>query len=82
MRDPLPRRDPPPRATQARRPAFDEGIERERLDYAIGELTGPHYRAFLDQAFRALLKRPPDEAGSELQIHLLVAQLSQFFSGH
>jgi len=76
-RAPLPRHDPPPRATQARRPAFDEGIERERLDYAIGELTGPHYRVFLDQAFRALLKRPPDEAGSELQIRLLAAGASK-----
>ncbi|MET0226840.1 MAG: methyltransferase domain-containing protein [Dokdonella sp.] len=77
VRDPLPRHDPPPRATQARRPAFDAGIERERLDYAIGELTGPHYRAFLDQAFRAVLKRPPDEAGSELQIRLLAAGASK-----
>ncbi|HEY0232369.1 MAG TPA: methionine biosynthesis protein MetW [Dokdonella sp.] len=76
-RDPLPRHDPPPRAAQAQRPAFDEGIERGRLDYAIGELTGPHYRAFLDQAFRAVLKRPPDEAGSELQIRLLAAGASK-----
>ena len=76
-RDPLPRHDPQPRAVQAQRPAFDEGIERGRLDYAVGELTGAHYRAFLDQAFRALLKRPPDEAGSELQIRLLAAGASK-----
>ncbi|MEP7044318.1 MAG: class I SAM-dependent methyltransferase [Dokdonella sp.] len=77
VRDPLPRHDPPPRAVQAQRPLFDEGIERERLDYAIAELTGAHYRAFLDQAFRALLKRPPDEAGSERQVRLLAAGASK-----
>jgi hypothetical protein len=77
VRDPLARHDPPPRATKAQRPVFDEGIDRARLDYAIGELTGAHYRALLDQAFRALLKRPPDEAGSEMQIRLLAAGASK-----
>lgn len=73
VRDPLPRHDPPPRAAQAQRPSFDEGIERDRLDYTIAELSGAHYRAFIDQAFRALLKRPPDDAGAELQTRLLAA---------
>lgn len=69
-RAPLPRRDPPPRATKA---AAGDGIERERLDYAISELTGPHYIAFVDHVFRALLKRPPDDAGATLQLRLLAA---------
>lgn len=68
-RTPLPRIDPPPRAAVAR----DDGIDRARLDYAIGELTGADYRAFIDHAFRALLKRPPDDAGSEVQMRLLAA---------
>jgi SAM-dependent methyltransferase len=76
-RDPLVRHDPPSRAKKAQRPVFDEGIDRARLDYAIGELTGAHYRAFIDQAFRALLKRPPDEAGSEMQVRLLAAGASK-----
>ncbi|GAA0712890.1 class I SAM-dependent methyltransferase [Dokdonella soli] len=70
-RDPLPRIEPPPRAS-TRTPASD-GIERERLDYTIGELTGPDYRAFIDHAFHALLKRAPDDAGSAMQIRLLAA---------
>jgi len=69
-RAPLPRIDPPPRAA---RPAHHDGIEHGRLDYAIGELTGPHYRAFIDGAFRALLKRAPDDAGAEAQMRLLAA---------
>ncbi len=51
-------------------PASD-GIERQRLDYAIGELTGADYVAFVEQAFRAVLKRPSDEAGREQQLQLL-----------
>lgn len=69
IRDPLPRIDPAPRATVT----CDDGIDRKRLDYAIGELTGADYRAFIDQAFRALLKRAPDDAGSEAQARLLAA---------
>ncbi|HEY0178296.1 MAG TPA: methyltransferase domain-containing protein [Dokdonella sp.] len=53
--------------------AAADGIERERRDYAIGELTGPDHRAFVERAFRALLKRPADEAGAERQIALLAA---------
>lgn len=71
-RTPLPRRDPPAAA-----PRPHDGIEYERLDYAIGELTGAHYSAFLDGAFRALLKRPPDAAGSAAQMRLLGAGASK-----
>ncbi len=73
-RHPLPRRDPPPEPPRAQ-PA--DGIERDRLDYAIGELTGAHYSAFLDIAFRALLKRAPDDAGSTTQVRLLAAGASK-----
>jgi SAM-dependent methyltransferase len=73
-------RDRVPRAealapAQAR--ACDDGIDRECLDYAIGELTDAHYSAFLDLAFRALLKRPPDDVGSETQVRLLAAGASK-----
>lgn len=34
-------------------------IDRSRLSYRIGELTDAHHRAFVDGAFRALLKRTP-----------------------
>jgi SAM-dependent methyltransferase len=69
VRLPLPRHDPP-----APPPSVDTGgIERARLDYSIGELTGPDYQAFVELAFRSLLKRDPDDAGSEAQIRLLAA---------
>lgn len=69
-RAPLPRRDPPPRTVKD---AASDGIERARLDYAIAELTGPHYIAFVDHVFRAILKRPPDDAGATMQLRLLAA---------
>ncbi|NCT68561.1 MAG: methyltransferase domain-containing protein [Rhodanobacteraceae bacterium] len=68
-RAPLPRLDPPPRAAVT----VDDGIDRERLDYSLGELCGHDYIAFIDHAFRALLKRAPDDTGSALQIRLLAA---------
>lgn len=70
-RTPLPRHEPPPRE-QASSPTSD-GIDRSRLDYSIGELVASEHRAFLDDAFRALLKRPPDDAGSTLQVRVLAA---------
>lgn len=71
-RAPLPRRDaPPPRSAPA--VSQDGTIDRARLDYAIADLTGEHYTAFVDRAFRALLKRPPDEPGFEAQVRLLAA---------
>jgi SAM-dependent methyltransferase len=68
---PLPRVDPiEDAATTFAAPAVD-GIERQRLDYAIAELTGSDYVAFVEQAFRAILKRPSDEGGREQQLQLL-----------
>jgi methyltransferase family protein/uncharacterized protein DUF4214 len=72
-RAPLPRREPKP-ASQGLR---SDGIDGARLDYALGELTGPHYAAFVDQAFRAVLKRPPDEAGKDAQLRLLAGGASK-----
>jgi predicted nucleic acid-binding Zn-ribbon protein len=74
-RTPLPRHEVP--AAQAHPAARQDGIERDRLDYTINELAGTQYSAFIDQAFRALLKRPPDEAGSAIQIRLLAAGASK-----
>ncbi|HEX5125053.1 MAG TPA: hypothetical protein VFV97_17545, partial [Rhodanobacteraceae bacterium] len=72
QRAPLPRREaPPPRSTPT--VSQDGTIDRARLDYAIAELTGEHYTAFVDRAFRALLKRPPDEPGLDAQVRLLAA---------
>jgi hypothetical protein len=51
----------------------DERIEPQRLAYRIGELTDAHYRAFVEQAFHALLKRLPSEAESAVQIAALAA---------
>lgn len=48
-----------------------DGIDPARRDYAIGELTGTHYSTFVDQAFRAVLKRAPDDAGAAAQVRLL-----------
>jgi len=72
LRAPLPRNEaPPPRAAAA--VSHDGTIDRARRDYTIAELTGDHYTAFVDGAFRALLKRPPDEPGLEAQVRLLAA---------
>jgi protein-L-isoaspartate O-methyltransferase len=72
QRAPLPRREaPPPRSAPT--VSQDGTIDRARLDYAIAELTGEHYTAFVDRAFRALLKRPPDEPGLDAQVRLLAA---------
>ena len=73
-RHPLPRREPAPQPQHAQ---ASDGIERDRLDYAIAELTGAHYCTFLDIAFRALLKRAPDDAGITTQIRLLAAGASK-----
>lgn len=69
QRTPLPRVDPPPRAQAA---SSSDGIERERLDYVISELTGLDHGAFVDNAYRALLKRNPDEGGAGFQLGLLM----------
>lgn len=57
-------------------PAAD-AIERDRLDYPIGELTDPHHLAFIERAFRALLKRTPDTTESEAQLRLLATGMSK-----
>ena len=69
---PLPRVDPPEATVDAFAAPAVDGIERQRLDYAIGELTGADYVDFVEHAFRAVLKRPSDEAGREQQLQLLV----------
>lgn len=75
-RAPLPRRDPPPRGNTTS--ALDAcGIERNRLDYHIAELTGEQYVAFVEQAYRAILKRPGDEAGRNNQINHLARGASK-----
>lgn len=51
----------------------EERIEPARLDYRIGELTDAHYRAFVEQAFHAVLKRLPTAAESDTQLALLAA---------
>jgi len=50
--------------------AIDESIDRTRLAYRIGELTDANHRAFVEQAFQALLKRAPtpDECGAMLAL--------------
>jgi hypothetical protein len=50
----------------------EAAIERSRLTYIVGELTGRHHRAFVDGAFEALLKRRPEHA----EAHTLLARLA------
>lgn len=71
LRAPLPRKALPESSTAE--VARSDGIDRGGLDYAIGELTGLQYVAFVDNAFRALLKRPADEPGKDRQLRLLAA---------
>jgi SAM-dependent methyltransferase len=72
LRAPLPRKEAPsPRRAES--VSHDGTIDRARRDYTIAELTGEHYTAFVDGAFRALLKRPPDEPCLEAQVRLLAA---------
>lgn len=61
---PLLERDAPPVAA-------DERIDRARLAYRIGELTDAHHRAFVEQAFHALLKRAPTPAEAAAHLALL-----------
>jgi SAM-dependent methyltransferase len=42
-----------------------------RDEYSIDELAKLHYTRFLDQAFAALLRRPPDSAAYSLQVRFL-----------
>lgn len=49
----------------------DDGIERDRLDYRIGELTDLQYRLFVERAFCAILKRAPDGAETDAQLRVL-----------
>lgn len=69
LRAPLPRKALP--ESNSGEAARSDGIDRGRLDYAIGELTGLQYVAFVDNAFRVLLKRPADEPGKDRQLRLL-----------
>ena len=50
----------------------EAAIERSRLTYVVGELTGRHHRGFVDGAFEALLKRRPQHA----EAHTLLARLA------
>jgi len=69
-RAPQPRRDPPPRRKTPSQ-ADPVAADRERIEYGIAELVGPQYVAFVEQAYRAILKREADEAGRNAQIALL-----------
>ncbi|HEY6943040.1 hypothetical protein [Dokdonella sp.] len=48
-----------------------DGIEPARRRYRIAELTDPPYHAFVEHAFRALLKRAPTAAEASAQLDLL-----------
>ena len=48
-----------------------------RDSYSIGELCRAQFTAFIAEAFFALLRRPPDPAGLEAQLRLLVAGRSK-----
>jgi SAM-dependent methyltransferase len=46
-------------------------VKPARDEYRIDELAKLHYTDFLDQAFAALLRRPPDTTAYNLQVRLL-----------
>jgi hypothetical protein len=52
-------------------PATISVVEPSRDAYSLEELVNLHYTNFLDQAFAALLRRPPDSAAYTLQMQLL-----------
>ncbi|MGN6518119.1 MAG: hypothetical protein ACTHK2_01700 [Dokdonella sp.] len=52
-------------------PAGADGVEPARRHYRIAELTDPPYHAFVEHAFRALLKRAPTPSEASAQHDLL-----------
>jgi len=70
-RSPLPRREAPPAAAQPDAPADAPRVR------TIPELSGLHHLEFLHNAFRAVLKRPPDGPGELVQLRLLAAGASK-----
>jgi len=62
---------------RARMSAGSDGIDRAKQHYRIGELTDLHHVAFVDHAFRALLKRFPDSAEAGAQLRLLASGASK-----
>lgn len=48
-----------------------------RSGYTIPELSRHHFTTFVDQAFRAILKRPPDAPGFEAHLRSLIAGTSK-----
>lgn len=57
-----------PRPIPAKR-AYDTS----RREYSIAELAQFHFTTFVDHAYRALLKRPPDPAGFDAHVRLLIS---------
>jgi len=52
-------------------------IQHDRLAYTVADLTGAHYRSFVNSAFCALLKRVPSGAEVETQLARLAAGVSK-----
>lgn len=61
------------KAVNEHHPVEDSGalVDRERRSYRIGEFTDAHHRAFVEGAFRGLLKRAPTPAEIDAQLALL-----------
>ncbi len=55
------------------RPIRRGGDDRQRMQYSIAELSRFPFTTFVDQAFRALLKRPPDSSGFDAHVRLLIS---------
>lgn len=62
---------------QAPQVARDERIDQQRLAYRIAELTDAHHRAFVEQAFHALLKREPTPIECDAMLALLAAGVTK-----
>lgn len=61
--------DAKPRPVVAANRAYDTS----RSTYSIAEISRFHFTTFVDYAYRALLKRPPDAAGFDGHLRLLVS---------
>lgn len=79
-RSPLPRAAAPAAIDPDRLGTADietSGIDRGLMDYALAELTGEHFITFIQNAYRQLLKREPDEPGAHTQLQALAVGTSK-----
>ena len=60
-------------AVKPRPVSVKRAYDTSRREYSIAELAQFHFTTFVDHAYRALLKRPPDPAGFDAHVRLLIS---------